>query len=101
MTDHFVFARILNRFLPALKQTRRISPDQAATCQNILNCHTPVLGGLDYACGQCGSRYPRYHKLSPPSLPAMPASDEPALGRGAPEGRATGVLLPPGVYLAA
>ena len=61
MTDHFVFARILDRFLPALKQTRRISPDQAATCQNILNCHTPVLGGLDYACGQCGSRYPRYH----------------------------------------
>jgi hypothetical protein len=61
MTDHFVFARILDRFLPSLKQTRRISPDQAATCQNILNCHTPVLGGLDYACGQCGSRYPRYH----------------------------------------
>ena len=61
MTDHFVFARILDRFLPSLKQTLRISPDQAATCQNILNCHTPVLGGLDYACGQCGSRYPRYH----------------------------------------
>lgn len=54
MTDYFVFARILDRFLPSLKQTRRISPDQAATCQNILNCHTPVLGGLDYACGQCG-----------------------------------------------
>jgi hypothetical protein len=61
MTDHFMFARILDRFLPVLKQTKRISPDQAATCQNILNCHTPVLGGLDYACGQCGSRYPRYH----------------------------------------
>jgi len=61
MTDHFVFARILDRFLPALKQTRRISPDQAATCQNILNCHTPVLGGLDYACDQCESHYPRYH----------------------------------------
>ena len=61
MTDHFIFARILDRFLPVFKQTKRISPDQAATCQNILNCHTPVLGGLDYACGQCGSRYPRYH----------------------------------------
>jgi hypothetical protein len=61
MTDHFMFARILDRFLPVLKQTKRISPDQAATCQNILNCHTPVLGGLNYACGQCGSRYPRYH----------------------------------------
>jgi hypothetical protein len=61
MTDHFVFSRILDRFLPSLKQTRRISPDQAATCQNILNCHTPVLGGLDYACDQCESHYPRYH----------------------------------------
>jgi hypothetical protein len=61
MTDHFVFARILDRFLPALKQTRRISPDQAATCQNILNCHTAVLGGLDYAGNDCGSHYPRYH----------------------------------------
>jgi hypothetical protein len=61
MTDHFVFARILDRFLPALKRTRRISPDQAATCQNILNCHTSVLGGLDYACNDCGSHYPRYH----------------------------------------
>ena len=61
MTDHFVFSRILDRFLPSLKQTRRISPDQSATCQNILNCHTPVLGGLDYACDQCESHYPRYH----------------------------------------
>ena len=61
MTDHFVFARILNRFLPSLKQTKRINPDQAATCQNILNCHTPVLGGLDYACNHCESHYPRYH----------------------------------------
>ena len=61
MTDHFVFARIIERFLPALRQRQQISPDQAATCQNILNCHTPVLGGLDYACHDCGSHYPRYH----------------------------------------
>jgi len=61
MTDHYVFARIIERFLPRLKAHKRISPDHAATCQNILNCHTPVLGGLDYACNQCGSRYPRYH----------------------------------------
>lgn len=61
MTDHFVFARIIERFLPQLRKHRHISPDQAATCQNILNCHTPVLGGLDYACDQCESHYPRYH----------------------------------------
>ncbi len=61
MTDHFVFARIIARFMPSLKQRQRISPDQAATCQNILNCHTPALGGLDYACDQCGSHYLRYH----------------------------------------
>ena len=61
MTDHFVFARIVEHFLSRLRKRQRISPDQAATCQNILNCHTPVLGGLDYACDQCGSRYPRYH----------------------------------------
>ena len=52
MTDHFVFARIVERFLSRLRSRQHISPDQAATCQNILNCHTPVLGGLDYACGQ-------------------------------------------------
>lgn len=61
MTDHFVFARIIERFLPRLRQYQRLRPDQAATCQNILNCHTPVLGGLDYACHDCGSHYPRYH----------------------------------------
>ena len=61
MTDHFVFARIVERFLPRLGKRQRISPGQAATCQNILNCHTPVLGGLDYACNDCGSHYPRYH----------------------------------------
>ncbi|MCG8325739.1 MAG: IS91 family transposase [Thiotrichales bacterium] len=61
MTDHFVFARIIERFMPGLKQQQRISPEQAATCQNILNCHTPALGGLDYACNNCGLHYPRYH----------------------------------------
>jgi hypothetical protein len=61
MTDHYVFAHIVEHFLMTVRRRQRISPDQAATCQNILNCHTPVLGGLDYACGQCGSRYPRYH----------------------------------------
>jgi len=61
MTDHFIFARIVERFLSGLRKGQRISPDQAATCQNILNCHTAVLGGLDYACDQCQSRYPRYH----------------------------------------
>ena len=61
MTDHYVFARIIERFLPRLKAQKQISPDQAASCQNILNCHTPVLGGLDYACDQCESHYPRYH----------------------------------------
>lgn len=61
MTDHFVFARIIERFMPDLRQRQGINPDQAATCQNILNCHTPVLGGLDYACNDCGSHYPRYH----------------------------------------
>jgi len=61
MTDHSAFARIIERFLPRLKAQQQISPDQAASCQNIVNCHTPVLGGLDYACDQCGSHYPRYH----------------------------------------
>ena len=61
MTDHFAFARIIERFFPLLKVQKQVSPDQAATCQNILNCHTQVLGGMDYACDQCGSRYPRYH----------------------------------------
>jgi len=61
MTDHFVFARIIEHFLSRLRTRQRISPDQAATCQNILNCHTPVLGGLDYASNDCGSHYPRYH----------------------------------------
>jgi hypothetical protein len=61
MTDHFVFARIIEQFLSSLRSRQHISPDQAATCQNILNCHTPVLGGLDYACNDCGTHYPRYH----------------------------------------
>ena len=56
MTDHFVFARIIERFLPRLKAQKRISPDQAVSCQNIVNCHTPALGGLDYACDQCVKR---------------------------------------------
>jgi hypothetical protein len=44
MTDHFVFARIVEHFLSKLRRRQHISPGQAATCQNILNCHTPYSG---------------------------------------------------------
>ena len=61
MTDHFVFARIVKQFLPAIRQQQSLSPQQLSSCQNILNCHTAKLGGLDYVCDGCQRHYPSYH----------------------------------------
>jgi len=44
-----------------MQQHQSLSPQQASTCQNILNCHTSKLGGLDYMCDQCHQHYPQYH----------------------------------------
>lgn len=61
MTNHYLFAQIIKQFLPTLRSRQSLSPQQASTCQNILNCHTSKLGGLDYRCDQCQHHYPRYH----------------------------------------
>ena len=61
MNNHFIFAQIINQFLPALKQQQKLSPQQVSTCQNILNCHTDKLGGLDYQCDNCHRHTLYYH----------------------------------------
>jgi len=61
MNDHYIFARIVQQFIPAVRQQQSITPQQASSCQNILNCHTPKLGGLDYVCDGCARHYPQYH----------------------------------------
>ncbi|MFV2005629.1 MAG: IS91 family transposase, partial [Gammaproteobacteria bacterium] len=61
MNDHYIFARIVQQFLPGVRLHQSLSPQQASTCQNILNCHTAKLGGLDYVCDQCQQHFPRYH----------------------------------------
>ncbi len=61
MNDHTIFARIVQQFLPDVRQHQSLSPQQASTCQNILNCHTAKLGGFDYMCDQCRQHFPRYH----------------------------------------
>jgi len=61
MNDHYIFAKIVQQFLPEVRQHHALSPQQASTCQNILNCHTAKLGGLDYLCDQCKQHTPRYH----------------------------------------
>ncbi len=61
MNDHFIFARIVQQFLADVRQHQSLSPQQASSCQNILNCHTARLGGLDYVCDSCTRHYPLYH----------------------------------------
>lgn len=61
MSNHFIFAQIIKQFLPELKRQNKLSPQQASTCQNILNCHTAKLGGLDYQCDHCHQHTPYYH----------------------------------------
>lgn len=61
MTNHYLFAQIIKQFLPDVRNRQSLSPQQASTCQNILNCHTSKLGGLDYMCDQCQHHFPRYH----------------------------------------
>lgn len=61
MNNHFIFAQIVQQFLPDVRQRQSISPQQASSCQNILNCHTQKLGGLDYVCDRCAHHYPQYH----------------------------------------
>ncbi len=61
MSDHFIFSRIVQQFLSDVQQHQRLSPQQASSCQNILNCHTAKLGGLNYACDDCAQHYPVYH----------------------------------------
>ena len=61
MPDHFILADIVRRFLPELKRSHNLSPQQASSCQNIVNCHTAKLGGLNYVCQDCAHHYPLYH----------------------------------------
>lgn len=61
MNNHFIFSQIVQRFLPDVQQRQSLSPQQASSCQNILNCHTQKLGGLDYVCDGCARHYPQYH----------------------------------------
>jgi len=61
MNDHFIFAKIIQQFLPAVRQHQSLSPQQASSCQNILNCHTAKLGGLEYVCQNCTRHFPLYH----------------------------------------
>lgn len=61
MSNHFIFAHIVQQFLPAVRRQQALSPQQLSSCQNILNCHTPTLGGLDYVCDHCAQHYPHYH----------------------------------------
>jgi len=61
MSNHFIFAQIIKQFLPKLKRQQKLSPQQASTCQNILNCHTAKLGGLDYQCDRFYQHTPYYH----------------------------------------
>lgn len=61
MANHYLFAQIIQQFLPDVRRHQSLSPQQVSTCQNILNCHTAKLGGLDYMCDQCHHHYPRYH----------------------------------------
>lgn len=61
MSDHYLFARIIRQFIGGVRQQQRLSPQQTSSCQNILNCHTEKLGGLDYACDNCARHYPSYH----------------------------------------
>lgn len=61
MNDHYIFAKIIQQFLSTVRAQQPISPQQASSCQNILNCHTAKLGGLDYVCDDCAHHYPLYH----------------------------------------
>ncbi|MFK5913603.1 MAG: IS91 family transposase [Woeseiaceae bacterium] len=61
MKQFNLFAHIIQQFLPSLRQRQSLSPQQASSCQNILNCHTSILGGLDYQCDECHHHSPRYH----------------------------------------
>ncbi|GMR16748.1 MAG: hypothetical protein BMS9Abin31_1121 [Gammaproteobacteria bacterium] len=61
MNDHFIFAKIIQQFLPDVRHKQALSPQQASSCQNILNCHTAKLGGMDYVCHTCTCHFPLYH----------------------------------------
>ncbi len=60
MPSTLAFTSIAQSFLPAYRARYALSPQQASTCQNILQCHTAKLGCLDYACDACARHYPRY-----------------------------------------
>jgi len=61
MSNTTLFASIIRQFIGDVRTQQKLSPQQASSCQNILNCHTQKLGGLDYACDHCCRHYPIYH----------------------------------------
>ena len=61
MSNTTQFASIIRQFIGDVRTQQKLSPQQASSCQNILNCHTQKLGGLDYACDSCARHYPIYH----------------------------------------
>ncbi len=54
-------SQILTQFLPEVRRTRRLSPQQAKVTNLIGVCRTAALGGRRLQCGECDYAVEQYH----------------------------------------
>ncbi len=57
----FSMKQVIEQFLPAYNDQYPLSSEQRYVCQQIMECRTPVLGGFQLACEQCGETMTLYH----------------------------------------
>lgn len=61
MNASFSMSQILAQFLPEVRRTHRLSPQQAKVTNLIGVCRTPALGGRRLQCGECDYAVEQYH----------------------------------------
>ena len=61
---------------PAYRQAHVLSPEQKKVMWAIQNCRTPVLGGHEHVCLDCGARTPAYNACRNRHCPKCQALDQ-------------------------
>jgi hypothetical protein len=67
--------RVLQQHLPSYTESHRLDGQRLKVCRHLLSCHTPVLGGLQWQCDQCGHRPVSYHSCRDRHCPQCQARD--------------------------
>jgi hypothetical protein len=61
MIESLTIQQLLQQHFAEYLSSHQLDRHRLKVCQHLLNCHTPVLGGIRYQCDHCHSQFPLYH----------------------------------------